>query len=139
MEPMKDTSREAELSTRDRDNLRLLFEIGLMASTEKKPLSAKSIFRSLQLIAPEVEEPVIGLAFSLAMSGRFDEGLELFDEYAKKKGRLSDLGIAFQALIFLLQQRLGEAERSLYGIQHSEDPLARQLANSLLTTLREKY
>ena len=119
------------------DTLRLLADIGFMATSSGFSPQAKSLFNAIELNRPDSVLPYIGHALNCMNMNKNQEALDILEKKALKIEPDNPTVQAFMGMALMLLGRSSESERCLEGIVDSEDTLASGLANNLLSELKQ--
>lgn len=118
------------------ETLRLLADIGFMATSNGMSLQAKSIFRAIGHIRPKSVLPHIGLALNHLNLNQFQDALDVLEKKALKVEPDNPTVRAFIGMSLMLMGRNSESEKFLVSLTDSDDALAASLAENLLGELK---
>ena len=119
------------------ETLRLLADIGFMATSGGFSKQARSLFDAIELARPDSVLPHIGKALNYMNLNMHQEALDTLEKKALKLEPDNATVQAFMGMALMLLGRSSESERCLNGITDSEDTLAASLASNLLSELRQ--
>ena len=119
------------------ETLRLLADIGFMATSGGLSPQAKSLFQAVELARPDSVLPHIGTALNYMNMSKHQEALDILEEKALKLEPENATVKAFIGMALMMLGRSSDSERCLTPIASSDDVLAATLATNLLTELRQ--
>ncbi|MEJ5301187.1 MAG: HrpB1 family type III secretion system apparatus protein [Thermodesulforhabdaceae bacterium] len=91
--------------------VKILMELGMMASGYHWKDDAEKIFTGLRVMRPQAEEPFIGLALMWMMAGSNDEAVQILKNEALSRHPESEVVKAYLALALKLSGRTSESEQ----------------------------
>ncbi|GAA4648540.1 hypothetical protein GCM10023116_08090 [Kistimonas scapharcae] len=118
------------------ETLRLLADIGFMATSNGMSGQAKSIFKAIGHIRPNSVLPHIGMALNHLNLNQFQDALDVLEKKALKIEPDNPTVRAFIGMSLMLMGRNSESEKFLTPLTSSDDPLAANLAENLLQELK---
>ena len=119
------------------ETLRLLADIGFMATSGGFSPQAKTLFHAIELARPDSVLPHIGTALNCMNLNKHQEALDILEKKALKIEPDNATVKAFMGMALMMLGRNSESERCLSAITNSEDTLAATLAANLLVELQE--
>ena len=119
------------------ETLRLLADIGFMATSGGFSPQAANLFKAVELARPDSVLPHIGFALNHMNMNRHQEALEILEKKALKLEPDNATVKAFIGMALMMLGRNSESERTLNQITASDDVLAATLATNLLTELQQ--
>ncbi|CAM3555761.1 tetratricopeptide repeat protein [Parendozoicomonas haliclonae] len=120
------------------DTLRLLADIGFMATSGGFSPQAQSMFKAIEQARPDSVLPHIGNALNSMNMNRHQEALDTLEKKALKLEPENPTVKAFIGMALMMLGRNSECERYLNGLTDSDDSLAASLASNLLVELKEQ-
>lgn len=97
----------------DADEIRLLTEVGFLASARGDIQRAEAIFGALERVRPQRDFPYVGLATCYLNTGRADDAVGVLERAARQVRAEDQPQIAaFRALALQLARRAGESARA---------------------------
>lgn len=96
--------------------IRLLGEIGFIASGRGSVAHAKAIFSALQLVRPEKAFSYVGNAMALLNAGKYADASSLLADVRLPEGEEADTVEAILGLALQLEGRANESTRVLQGV-----------------------
>ena len=118
------------------ETLRLLADIGFMATSGGLSPQARAIFDAVGKSRPDSVLPHIGNALNLMNLNKHTEALEMLEKKALTLEPDNSTVQAFIGMALMLLGRNSESEQCLNKLIGSEDALAANLAQNLLIELR---
>lgn len=118
------------------ENLRLLADIGFMATSNGMSTQAQSIFQAIAHVRPSSILSYIGLALNHLNLNQFQDALDVLEKEALKIEPNNPTVQAFIGMSLMLMGRNSESETFLLPLLDSEDALAANLARNLLQELK---
>jgi hypothetical protein len=113
--------------------VRLMMEIGYLASGNGFSAEAEAIFEGLRAVRPRSEVPIIGLAVNRMNAGRPLEAVSLLQEQALRLCPGSELGLGFLGLALRLAGHTGRSQSVLKDLAaKATNPHAGAMARALL-------
>ncbi len=119
------------------DTLRLLADIGFMATSSGYSPQAKALFHAIELTRPDSVLPHIGMALNCMNLNKHQEALDILEKKALKLEPDNATVQAFMGMALMMLGRSSESERCLSALTDSDDTLAATLASNLLAELKE--
>ncbi len=117
--------------------LRLLADIGFMATSEGLSPQASNLFKAIEHARPDSVLPHIGNALNKMNMNEHQEALEILEKKALKLEPENPTIKAFMGMALMMLGRNSESERCLLALTTSEDTLAANLASNLLLELKQ--
>lgn len=105
----------------DSRDIRLLTEIGFLASARGDVVRAESIFGALLHFRPEKAFPHVGVAIALMNAGRFDEAASRLGAVRLPAGPDADLVQAMHGMALQLQGRISQSQGVLHEVASRRD------------------
>lgn len=118
------------------ETLRLLADIGFMATSNGMSGQARSIFDAIGCVRPNSVLPHIGMALNHLNLNQFQDALDVLEKKALKIESDNPTVRAFIGMSLMLMGRNSESEKFLDPLTGSDDPLAANLAKNLLQELK---
>lgn len=118
------------------ETLRLLADIGFMATSNGMSPQAKSIFHAIGHIRPKSVLPHIGMALNHLNLNQFQDALDVLEKKALKAEPDNPTVRAFIGMSLMLMGHSSESENFLVPLIDSDDALAANLAENLLKELK---
>ncbi len=110
----------------DADEIRLLTEVGFLASARGDVKRAEAIFGGLERVRPQRDFPYVGLATCYLNAGRADDAVRVLERAGREVQAEDQPQVAaFRALALQLARRASESARA--AREAGEHPLARAL------------
>ena len=120
------------------ETLRLLADIGFMATSGGFSPQAASLFNAVEQARPQSVLPHIGNALNSMNMNRHQEALEILEKKALKLEPENPTVKAFMGMALMMLGRNSESERCLTALISSDDALAANLASNLLNELKQQ-
>lgn len=120
------------------ETLRLLADIGFMATSGGFSSQAASLFNAVGQARPQSVLPHIGNALNSMNMNRHQEALEILEKKALKLEPENPTVKAFMGMALMMLGRNSESERCLTALISSDDALAANLASNLLNELKQQ-
>lgn len=120
------------------ETLRLLADIGFMATSGGFSPQAASLFNAVGQARPQSVLPHIGNALNSMNMNRHQEALEILEKKALKLEPENPTVKAFMGMALMMLGRNSESERCLTALISSDDALAANLASNLLNELKQQ-
>lgn len=120
------------------ETLRLLADIGFMATSGGFSPQAASLFNAVGQARPQSVLPHIGNALNSMNMNRHQEALEILEKKALKLEPENPTVKAFMGMALMMLGRNSESERCLTALINSDDALAANLASNLLNELKQQ-
>jgi len=120
------------------ETLRLISDIGFMATSNGLSTQAKSIFDAVELLRPDSVLPDIGKALNYLNLNQFQNALDVLEKKALKKEPDDPTVNAFIGMALMLMGRNNESEGFLKPVLNQDDKVAANLASTLLEELKSQ-
>ncbi|MCY4472098.1 MAG: tetratricopeptide repeat protein [Kistimonas sp.] len=116
------------------ETLRLLADIGFMATSGGLSPQAAELFRAIELARPDSVLPHIGKALNCMNMKKHQDALDVLEKKALPMEPDNDSIKALIGMALMMMGRNNESERCLQAIASSEDkdPMAVEMATALL-------
>jgi len=116
----------------DREDIRLLVEIGFLAAGRGLLSQAEAIFTAVLLLRPDKAVGYVGMAMALLNAGRAADAIICLQEARLPTGEEDDLVRAFQGLALQLDRRAFESVGLLRALAYQPLPAAGATEGMLL-------
>ncbi len=120
------------------ETLRLLADIGFMATSGGFSPQARNLFAAIEHARPDSVLPHIGNALNSMNMNKHQEALEILEKKALKLEPENSTVKAFMGMALMMLGRNNESERCLSALTGSDDALAASLASNLLIELKQQ-
>ena len=115
--------------------LKLLADIGFMASGVGLPKNAFAIFTGIEKARPDSPMPSIGFAMEFMNRKRHQEAIDILHKEGLAKDPENMTVRAFIGMGLMLEGRSKESEEMLTPLLECDDPQAATMAKELLTNI----
>lgn len=118
--------------------LKLLADIGFMASGVGLPKNAFAIFAGIEKARPDSPMPSIGIAMEFMNRRRHQEAIDILHKEGLARDPESPTVKAFIGMGLMLEGRSKESEEMLTPLLDSDDPEASVMAKELLSHIHNQ-
>ena len=119
------------------ETLRLLADIGFMATGSGFSPQAECIFRAIEVAKPRSLAPHIGLALNCMNNKQHQMALDILEKKALPLEPENPIIRAYVGMALMMLGRASESERCLTAVARGDDEPAKTLATQLLSQLRQ--
>ncbi|PJE80416.1 hypothetical protein CI610_00599 [invertebrate metagenome] len=120
------------------DTVKLLADIGFMASSAGLSKHAFAIYSGIETARPDSILPDIGFALEFMNRKKFQEAISILEKQALKKSPDDPIATAFIGLALMMDGRNKESEDCLTKVEKSTGKEAVTMAKALLEKIRGK-